>query len=84
MTVAPSCNYPLRSEPPTANKHVLRWVERISRLVEPDRIHWVDGSHDESAALFSMMVEKGQCVRLNPEKRPNSYLSAPIRETSPG
>jgi len=74
MTVAPHCNYPLRSEPPTANKHILRWVERISRLVEPDRVHWVDGSAEEAAALFDMMVTKGQCVRLDQEKRPNSYL----------
>jgi phosphoenolpyruvate carboxykinase (GTP) len=49
-------------------------VDRISRLVEPDRVHWVDGSDEEAAALFEMMVAKGQCLRLNPEKRPNSYL----------
>lgn len=74
ITVAPHCNYPLRSEPPTSNKHILRWVDRIARLVEPDRIHWVDGSAEETDALFDMMVTKGQCLRLNPEKRPNSYL----------
>ena len=73
-TVAPDCNYPLRSQPPTTNKHVLRWVDRISRLVEPDRIHWVDGSQEEADALFAMMVTKGQCIQLDPEKRPNSYL----------
>lgn len=74
MTIAPLCNYPLRSEPPTSNKHILRWVERISRLVEPDRVHWVDGSDAEASALFQMMAAKGQCIPLNPEKRPNSYL----------
>ena len=60
MTVAPHCNYPLRSEPPTANKHILRWVERISRLVEPDRVHWVDGSAEEAAALEKLHWPKGK------------------------
>lgn len=73
-TVAPSCRYPLHSEPPTENKDVIRWVDRISRLLEPDRVHWVDGSEDEATALFDMMVERGDCVRLDPEKRPNSFL----------
>lgn len=73
-TVAPSCKYPLRSEPPTANKDVIRWVNRIAKLLNPDRVHWVDGSEEEAAALFDMMVEREDCIRLNEEKRPNSFL----------
>ena len=73
-TIASSCRYPLRSEPPTKNKDVIRWVKRITRLLEPDRVHWVDGSEEEASSLFDMMVDRGDCVRLDPEKRPNSFL----------
>lgn len=73
-TVAPDCDYPLNSQAPTDNKDVLRWVERITRLVEPDRVHWVDGSDSEASALFAMMVKKGHCIKLNEKKRPNSFL----------
>ncbi|MCC5833293.1 MAG: phosphoenolpyruvate carboxykinase (GTP) [Opitutales bacterium] len=73
-TVAAGCDYPLNSTPPTENKDVLRWIDRITRLVEPDRIHWVDGSDAEANALFQMMVDKGHCIRLNESLRPNSFL----------
>ncbi len=72
--VAPGCRYPLRSEAPTENKDVLRWIDRMTRLLNPDRVHWVDGSKEENQALFDMMVTRGDCVKLNEEKRPNSYL----------
>lgn len=73
-TVAPCCSYKLRNQPPTQNKDVIRWVDRIARLVTPDRVHWVDGSDEEAKALFDMMVERGDCIKLSEEKRPNSYL----------
>jgi phosphoenolpyruvate carboxykinase (GTP) len=73
-TVAPHCDYPLNANPPTANKDVVRWVERIAKLVGPDRVHWVDGSEEEAQALFKMMVDTKVCIKLNEEKRPNSYL----------
>ena len=43
-------------------------------MCEPDFVHWCDGSQEEADALFGMMVEKGMCVKLNEELRPNSYL----------
>ena len=74
QTVAPMCDYPLNAQPLTENQDVLRWVERITRLVTPDRVHWVDGSDKEADALFQMMVARNHCIKLNEEKRPNSYL----------
>jgi phosphoenolpyruvate carboxykinase (GTP) len=68
------CDYPLNATPPTGNKDVIRWVERIARLCGPARIHWVDGSEEEAQALFKMMADKKVCIKLNEEKRPNSYL----------
>ena len=33
--------------PLTANKRLIRWVEKMADLTQPDRIHWVDGSQAE-------------------------------------
>jgi phosphoenolpyruvate carboxykinase (GTP) len=30
--------------PPTSNKHLIRWVEKMADLCQPARIHWLDGS----------------------------------------
>ena len=43
-------------------------------LCEPADVHWCDGSQKEADGLFAAMVEKGMCVKLNEQKRPNSYL----------
>ena len=43
-------------------------------LCEPADVHWCDGSQNEADGLFAAMVEKGMCVKLNEQKRPNSYL----------
>ena len=37
----------VKTAPPTANKHLIRWVEKMSDLCQPDNIHWVDGSQAE-------------------------------------
>ncbi len=72
--IDPDCFYPLNDVPATDSKDVVHWVDRLKALLQPDRVHWVDGSDEEAAALFSMMEKKGHCIRLNEEKRPNSFL----------
>ncbi|MER7798303.1 phosphoenolpyruvate carboxykinase (GTP) [Microbacterium sp. NPDC096154] len=54
---------------------LVAWVEEIAALTQPDRIHWVDGSAAENAALLAQMVEDGTLIKLNDEKRPDSYLA---------
>lgn len=46
----------------------------MTELCQPDQVYWCDGSQSEADRLFAEMTEKGMCVRLNSEKRPNSYL----------
>ncbi|OOO01966.1 MAG: Phosphoenolpyruvate carboxykinase [GTP] [Chromatiales bacterium USCg_Taylor] len=59
----------------TRNKRLLQWVEEIAGLCNPDRIHWCDGSQAEYDRLCEEMVQKGTFIRLNPKKRPNSFLA---------
>jgi phosphoenolpyruvate carboxykinase (GTP) len=64
-------------EYPSHIKHqpLKEWVKKISELTKPDSIHWVDGSQQENDELCALMVKSGTFKKLNPEKRPNSYLA---------
>ncbi len=59
---------------PTTNAKLLKWVEEVAAMCQPDAIHWCDGSKAEYDALFRGMVEGGTAIKLDENKRPNSYL----------
>lgn len=59
----------------TKNKKLQNWVEEAAALCQPDSIYWCDGSQEENDRLCEELVQKGTFVRLDPEKRPGSYLA---------
>ena len=60
---------------PTRNKKVLDWVKEMAALCQPDSVYWCDGTAQEYARLCNELVKKGTFIKLNPKKRPNSFLA---------
>ena len=65
----------MKKESPSRVKHkaLLHWVNEIADQCQPETIHWCDGSDAEYDTLCQSLVDKGTYIRLNPEKRPNSF-----------
>ena len=59
----------------TNNSKLLSWVKETAELCQPDDIYWCDGSQEENDRLCEQLVQNGTFVRLNPDKRPGSYLA---------
>ena len=59
----------------TTNQRLLLWVNDMAARTRPSNIYWCDGSKDEYDKLCEMMIEAGSLIRLNKDKRPNSFLA---------
>src|SRR6185369_13715788 len=59
----------------TNHARLLAWVEEMTRICQPDRIFWCDGSEQENQMLCDLMVETGTLIRLNDKLRPGCYLA---------
>jgi len=57
----------------SAKTELREWVDKMAAHLCPDNIHWCDGTQEEYDRLCNLLVEKGTFIKLNPEKRPNSY-----------
>ena len=61
--------------PANAPEDVIEFVTRIAELAKPEKVYFADGSQEEWDRLTTEMVESGMFTRLNPDKRPNSFLA---------
>lgn len=59
----------------TSHPPLQKWVDKMISLCKPDEVRWCDGSPEEWTRLTDLLVEGGTFIRLNPEKRPNSFLA---------
>ncbi|MBQ3817442.1 MAG: phosphoenolpyruvate carboxykinase, partial [Clostridia bacterium] len=58
----------------TQNKTVIKWLDEVKELVNPDKVVWIDGSEEQLEALRKEAVESGELIKLNEEKLPGCYL----------
>ena len=57
------------------NAKLVAWVADMAALCKPDSIYWCDGSDAEYQRLCQQLVDAGTFKKLNPAKRPNSFLA---------
>ena len=65
----------LKGQAPTNNVELLTWIAEAVELLQPDEVVFTDGSQEEADRLAEELIEAGTLIRLNPEKRPNSFLA---------
>ncbi len=63
------------AEAHTKHAQLLSWVEEMKALCKPERVYFCDGSEEEYDRLSKELVKAGTFIRLNEEKRPNSFLA---------
>lgn len=58
----------------TKNTHVVKWIDEMAAMTQPDKIVWIDGTEEQAEALRAEACSTGEIVKLNQELLPNCYL----------
>ncbi len=58
----------------TKNPTVLKWLEEMKELLQPDSVMWIDGTDAQRDELRKEAVKLGELFELNQEKLPGCYL----------
>ena len=61
------------NETSQVNTGLETWVNSTANQCGADNIHWCDGTKEEYDSLCHKLVDKGTFIKLNQEKRPNSF-----------
>ena len=59
----------------TTNAKLKTWVDEWAAILQPQNIHWCDGTADEYNQLCQALVDAGTFTKLDEAKRPNSYYA---------
>jgi phosphoenolpyruvate carboxykinase (GTP) len=57
------------------NEKAISWIKEIAALTKPIDVYWCDGSQTEYDEMCQRLVKSGTFLKLNEQKRPNSFLS---------
>ena len=59
----------------TTNTKLKSWIDEWAAILQPQNIHWCDGTADEYNQLCQSLVDAGTFTKLDEAKRPNSYYA---------
>ena len=56
------------------HKQLQDWIDSVADLCQPENVVICDGSKDEYDRMWRLLMDAGVAKRLDPERRPRSYL----------
>jgi phosphoenolpyruvate carboxykinase (GTP) len=59
---------------PTHDKKLKAWVEKMSRMCQPDKVVWIDGSDAQRRWLEEEASKEGEIIPLNQQRLPHCFL----------